>query len=230
MRSETGHIVSGRVSRNLAILLLILFALGARTATAQSGAFSGDVKDSATLAPLSHLRIYLLDENDRELASTITDDHGLFTIPHSRAGIFQLKFDRAGMKSIFGPIDTVTADSVITRTYTATFAPNPLNAALGESPVDEPVREPPGGQDAPRYPKSLKGYAINGEVRVSFVVDTTGHVDMGSVKLIQSSDAAFFKAVMDALPHMSFIPAKYRGHNVPDRVEQTFAFKPPVAR
>jgi len=228
MRRETERLRS--VSRSLVILSLILLLGAARVATAQSGAFSGDVKDSATLAPVSQLRVFLLDEKDRQVASTVTDDHGLFKIPHSRAGIFQLKFDRPGMKSVFGPIDTVTADSVITRTYTATFAPSPLNTPLGEYPIDEPVRELPSGQDAPRYPKSLKGYAINGEVRVSFVVDTAGHVDMGSVKLIQSSDAAFFKAVMDALPHMSFIPAKYRGHSVPDRVEQTFAFKPPVAR
>lgn len=216
--------------RRLAILLSSLLVVSAHAASAQSGAFSGDVKDSATLAPLPQLKVSLLDEEDRLVASTVTDDQGLFTIPHSRAGVFQLKFDRPGMKSVFGPIDTVTADSVITRTYTASFSPNPLNAALGENPIDEPVRELSGAEGAPRYPKSLKGYAINGEVRVSFVVDTTGRVDMGSVKLIQSSDAAFYKAVMDALPHMAFIPARYRGHNVADRVEQTFAFKPPVAR
>ena len=209
----------------LALAWLAAFAVPCRV-PAQQGAFKGEVKDSATWTPLSGLKVYLLNDHQQRVGSTLTDARGLFVVPHPTAGIFQLQFDRPGMKSVFGPVDTVSADSVISRSYSATFVANPL----GEYQVDEPARELPGVQGPPRYPRSLERASLQGSVKVSFVVDTTGHVDMKSVKLIRSSDIAFYKAVMDALPHIMYIPARFRGQKTPQRVEQTFDFKPPLGR
>ncbi len=208
---------------SLALLAVVLFP---DFVAAQTGAFTGLVKDSATSTPLPRLKVYLLDDKQQLVGSTVTDDRGQFVIPHARAGIFQLQFDRPGMKSVFGPVDTVSADSVIARSYTASFVASPPD----EYQVDEPAKEIPGFQEPPRYPRSLERTSLQGSVKVSFVVDTTGHVDMKSVKLVRSSEIAFYKAVVDALPHMTYIPARFRGQKVRQRVEQTFEFKARLAR
>jgi DNA-3-methyladenine glycosylase I len=211
-------------------LTLLLSAAIPRYAVAQTGVFSGVVQDSATLAPLPGLRVSLLDGKRQLLGSTVTDDRGLFAIPHSDGGIFQLRFDRPGVKSMFGPVDTVSADSVVSRSYKVSFAVPSWDSVFAEYQVDQPVEPLPGFQDPPRYPRSLQRLSIDGTVKLSFVVDTSGHVDMKSVRIIRSSDAAFFKAVMDWLPHTRYIPARFRGRKVRERVDQTFHFTAPLAR
>src|SRR5689334_917041 len=109
--------------------------------------------------------------------------------------------------------------------------PNPRDTTFFVAEqVDRPAQAAPGFQDPPRYPRALEKRPIDGSVKVSFVVDTTGQVDMNSVKLVRSTDAAFFRSVMDALPHMAFVPAQFQGRKVRQRVEQTFMFRAPFAR
>ena len=72
---------------------------------------------------------------------------------------------------------------------------------------------------------------IEGEARVRFVVDSTGHADVASFGVIEANESAFVEAVRMALPRMRFRPASIGEKKVSQHVEQTFVFKitrPPV--
>ena len=83
---------------------------------------------------------------------------------------------------------------------------------------------------APAYPKDLLAKSIEGHATLRFVVDSTGLIDLGTIKLIEASHPLFVKAVEDAMPRMRFRPAMM-GHNaVRQLAEQLFKFeikKPP---
>ncbi|HET7459240.1 MAG TPA: TonB family protein [Gemmatimonadaceae bacterium] len=76
----------------------------------------------------------------------------------------------------------------------------------------------------PVYPPALLAAGVEGEVRVRFVIDTTGALDTGSVLVVTSTDEQFTSAVRAVLPHLRFLPAKSGGTKVPALSEQQFAF------
>jgi protein TonB len=84
---------------------------------------------------------------------------------------------------------------------------------------------------APAYPDSLRQEGTEGYVEAEFVVDTTGRVDLETVRILTSTHWEFANSVRDALPGMLFRPA-WRGiRKVRQLVGQRFAFRlvrPPV--
>lgn len=95
------------------------------------------------------------------------------------------------------------------------------------------VRDP--SSAAPIYPKELEERGIEGYVIVRFVVDSTGFVDVTTILTIESTAAAFDRAVREALPRMRFRPALVADRPVRQLAEQMFKFEipriiqPPVA-
>jgi len=77
----------------------------------------------------------------------------------------------------------------------------------------------------PRYPESLRSASIDGRVLIEFLVDTTGRVDMKSVRVISSTHDLFTKAVTDALPSFRFKPAEISGHRIAARAQMPFEFQ-----
>lgn len=86
------------------------------------------------------------------------------------------------------------------------------------------------------YPWGALRNRVRGTVRISFVVDTTGHVDPASVRDVwESTDprptgdmAAFYDqfvhASREAVQRSRFRPARVAGCLVPDRTEVTFSY------
>jgi TonB family protein len=106
----------------------------------------------------------------------------------------------------------------------------PLGIELGEPDtvfsvldVDSTV-ERFDGSGAPAYPPELLAKGAEGTVYAQFVVDTTGHVDTTTVRVLSSPDPQFEASVRAALTHMLFRPAKRSGHKVRQLVEQHFRF------
>lgn len=95
-----------------------------------------------------------------------------------------------------------------------------------EFQVEKPVlaRE---GNPQPRYPSMLESARVEGEVLVQFVVDTSGHAEMNSFKVLKSSNDLFTSAVKRVLPEMKFYPAEVGGHKVRQLVQMPFGFKVP---
>jgi periplasmic protein TonB len=92
-----------------------------------------------------------------------------------------------------------------------------------ESQVDKPVAPLP-GNPAPRYPDRMREKNVEGEVIVRFVVDTTGYVIPGTIKIIKSTNAAFAGSVRDALPSMRFTPAERQGKKVRQLIQSPFTY------
>jgi protein TonB len=76
----------------------------------------------------------------------------------------------------------------------------------------------------PRYPEMLRSAGIAGTVLAEFVVDTTGRVESGSFRVIESDHEQFTQAVRQALPRMRFYPAEIGGRKVKQLVQQPFVF------
>ena len=215
-----------RYARRLPALFLL--ACVASPGMAQIGAFSGQAVDDSTSLPLPRLKVYLIDEKRDIAGSADTDDRGLFTIPHSKAGVFQLFFVRSPKLAVLAPADSVSADSVVERIYKLRFASDqPRDSIFFEYQVHVPARVAPGYQLQPKYPRELEQTRVEGTVVVQYIVDTTGHAEMRSVKRVKAADERFFQAVVDALRLARFTPAMINGHKVRQRVQQSFEFLAP---
>jgi protein TonB len=86
------------------------------------------------------------------------------------------------------------------------------------------------GSAAPVYPLELMRDNIEGSVMVQYVIDSTGHAELGTLLVLSSTHPLFVKAVRDALPGMRFSAAVLDGHPVRELVEQSFSFRiaPPI--
>jgi periplasmic protein TonB len=92
-----------------------------------------------------------------------------------------------------------------------------------EFQVEKQVAPAP-GNSGPRYPDMLRSANVEGEVLAQFVVDTTGRVENGSVKILKSSHDLFTTSVRQALNGMRFYPAEIGGRKVKQLVQQPFNF------
>lgn len=106
----------------------------------------------------------------------------------------------------FGPVSSLVADTVFSVLQ-----------------VDRTV-ERYDGSAAPVYPSDLLAVGTQGQVRTSYVVDTTGRVDMETIRVMSSDDPRFTESVRTALGQMLFRPAKKAGKTVRQLVEQKFRF------
>lgn len=94
---------------------------------------------------------------------------------------------------------------------------------LSADVVDVQVTPYPGAP-TPRYPDALREAGVEGEVTLEFVVDTTGRVDGGSVRVISTPADAFVVSVRDALVATRYHPALVGGRRVRQLVRQEFVF------
>lgn len=76
----------------------------------------------------------------------------------------------------------------------------------------------------PTYPDSLKKAKIPGEVLATFVVDGSGRIETGSIRLTRLTHPAFGRAVVAALGSARYTPAIRKGERVRQVVQQLFVF------
>ncbi len=97
--------------------------------------------------------------------------------------------------------------------FTQTF----LEAAVDERP--ERLSGP-----YPRYPEMLRQAGIEGIVLLEFVIDTTGHVEAGTLKVLQSTNRAFEGPAKDVISRSLYRPGRVRGQAVRVLVSQQIGF------
>ncbi len=76
----------------------------------------------------------------------------------------------------------------------------------------------------PVYPSALRAAGIEGTVRLSFIIDTLGGVEAGSVTVLEASHPGFVASASAAVRAQRFIPAERRGRVVRTLAEQTVRF------
>jgi periplasmic protein TonB len=92
-----------------------------------------------------------------------------------------------------------------------------------EFQVEKQVAAAPGNAP-PRYPDMLRSANVEGEVLAQFVVDTTGRVEQGSLKILKSSHDLFTNSVKQHLSAARYYPAEIGGRKVKQLVQQPFNF------
>ncbi len=91
-----------------------------------------------------------------------------------------------------------------------------------ETQVDDPVA--PISQVKPRYPPVLQSAGISGKVGVEFIVDTTGHAEARSWKILSSTNKAFEEPAREAIMKSVYKPARIKGQAVRQLVQQGMRF------
>ncbi len=77
---------------------------------------------------------------------------------------------------------------------------------------------------APRYPDLLRAAGINGRVRLEFVLDTTGAIERGSARVLESSHELFGQAALEVVESWRFRPGRIDGRAVRVRVRMPVDF------
>ena len=121
------------------------------------------------------------------------------------------------------PVKELIPPSAAVAPVAAVRVPDPPHA-FSEIEVDSAAARDP-SSEGPIYPPKLLEARIEGLTVVQFIVDSLGHVDPSSIKILESSHAAFTAAVRDVLPRMKYQPAKIGKHPVAQLVEQRFGFR-----
>lgn len=91
-----------------------------------------------------------------------------------------------------------------------------------EAQVDDPVQLV--SKVTPRYPPVLQQAGIAGKVQVQYVVDTTGHAEPSSWKILSSTNKAFEEPAREAIMKAVFKPARIKGQAVRQLVQQAISF------
>ena len=190
-------------------------------APARAQVIGGRVVDSTSRKPISRVSVQLVDVSG--ISSTVvaeTDSAGEFYLDAPRAGRYRLFFKAVPNDWMFGDSVGLAAGDFVQRQYVLNLPRDPV---FLESEVDKPVAPAPGNK-GPLYPRELREAQQEGEVRVQFVVDTTGRAEPKGIKILASTHPFFTVSVQNALLEMTFVPAEYNGHRVRQRVEQPFRF------
>jgi protein TonB len=112
--------------------------------------------------------------------------------------------------------------------------PGPALAAAGGPPSPAPaapmdvrtVEEQPVllSHPAPAYPDLLRSAGIEGRVVVEAVLDTTGRVERGSVRIVSSSHALFVPEASALVLGSRYRPARFGGMPVRVRIQVPVQF------
>jgi hypothetical protein len=101
---------------------------------------------------------------------------------------------------------------------------DPYENAFSSVEVETMAERDPGSA-APTYPGVLMQQGIEGYAAMRFVVDSTGLVDMSTVRILETTHIEFATAVRVAMPQMKFTPARFGDQPVRQLAEQIFAFR-----
>lgn len=137
--------------------------------------------------------------------------------------------DIAGIDPVLDPnLSTIGSDpasdvrnSAVSGTAGGTIATG--DGLYTRAAVEKPAIALPGNR-RPGYPDVLRAAGIEGSVLVQFVIDTTGALESGSVRLLHSDHELFSAAVRNALGGHRFLPAEVGMKKVRMLVQQRFDF------
>jgi TonB family protein len=104
------------------------------------------------------------------------------------------------------------------------FGPGTATGSVHTPESVDRVVMPLPGNPRPDYPPTLRAAGLEGEVLVTFVVDSTGRVEPGSITVRRESHAQFAESVRRWLPRTRYQPAELRGRPVRQLVQQQVGF------
>ena len=107
--------------------------------------------------------------------------------------------------------------------------PGGLTDSLGqfftERMVTVPAVQAPGNPPLP-MPEDARGRMLPGDVLLSFIADTLGRAEPGTVVVLASTSKIHTEVVLAALPRLRFLPGEQpAGCKVRQQMDQRFTFR-----
>lgn len=103
--------------------------------------------------------------------------------------------------------------------------PVELGQVFQSSQLDDPAQRISGPD--PRFPPVMASAGISGSVDLEYIVDTTGHAEPNSIKVIAKTHEAFVEPAKETILKSVYRPARYKGEPVRQQVRQRISFKNP---
>jgi TonB family protein len=203
------------LARSIAIFLFL-----APVATLRAQTVTGQVLDDHA-TPVPKTRVFLLDSALATVDSGTADATGTFRLTAPHAGRYAVR----AFNIRFLPVDTraFTLSAGDSHQEQITLSTAPSSRVYYEFEVQQHVTPMPGNQ-APKYPASLRDQRVNGEVLLQFVVDTSGRAAPGTTSVLRSNHSEFTQAAIAVVPSHRFNPARLNGQVVPQVVQVPFYF------
>ena len=151
---------------------------------------------------------------------TLSTVSGTTTPPPMTPGPVEISIPSLPFDGISGGDTTLIGDILGARGTGAELSAG--NVLATGTTVDTPVRVLT--ERSPSYPEMVRAAGIGGVVTVQFVVDTTGRVEMASIRLLATTHELFARAVTASLRDARFTPGLLGGRRVRTLVERSFRF------
>jgi len=78
------------------------------------------------------------------------------------------------------------------------------------------------------YPPALRRRRVAGQALITAIVDTTGHVEGQSIRVLDVPDSGFIKPLRDMLLAATFTPGRVKGKVVRSTIDLNFTLTPPA--
>jgi len=202
--------------------LVVLLSVMSISSSAASQVVMGRVRSKQNGTPLRQIGVALVPDSADgapPLARTTTDTGGVFYLDVPKAGRYRVAFTLPSKTMLSDPLTVDGGD--VQREFVVDVGEE--QPTYFEFQVEKPVRAL-SGQPSPRYPESMRNSGIEGEVLAQFVVDTSGHADMSTFKILRSTHAEFTNAVRVTVPQIAFEPATLQNRKVRQLVQMPFNF------
>jgi TonB family protein len=199
---------------------LALLASLAVPGRAAAQVIMGRLVDATSRAPLAGVMVRVEVPSDSAVTMRSAED-GAFSLLLPAAGRYQVKIFVTAESPVVSDTIDLAADAVVQREF---LVARPAAPALFEFQVDRPVR-PISGVVGPRYPEALRSARVEGDVLAQWVVDSTGRVEAGSLKVLKATSPEFVASVRDVVYAMRYQPAEVGGRRVRQLVQQPFEFR-----
>jgi TonB family protein len=182
----------------------------------------GRVRNKQSGAPLRQIGVGLVADTtalSEPLVRTTTDSSGAFYLDAPKPGTYRVAFMLPTRTMLSDALTIGGAD--VQREFVVDLREE--EPTYFEFQVERPVRPLP-DQPTPRYPESMRTSGIQGQVLAQFIVDTLGHADMSTLKILRSTHPEFTNAVRATLPQITFVPAELHQRKVRQQVQLPFNF------
>lgn len=202
--------------------LVVLASVMSISSSAEGQLVMGLVRNKQSGAPLRQMSVALVADTTavtETFARATTDSTGAFYLDAPKAGTYRVAFMLPKSTMLSEPLTVAGAD--VQREFVLDVQDE--QPTYFEFQVMKSVRALP-DQPTPRYPESMRKSGIQGEVLAQFVVDTLGHADMSTFKVLRSTAPEFTTAVRLTLPQISFEPAELQNRKVRQVVQMPFHF------
>ena len=110
-----------------------------------------------------------------------------------------------------------------TEAESAARFPNPEGITV----VGSARRPDPIVRARPKYPSNLEGDLVSGAAIAAYVIDTTGHVELGTASFLAVTRREFGTAVCDYLPKLRYAPFVGEGKKLRILIVQAHEFVAP---